>query len=316
MIQRLLSVCSALLIWLAERAPGWLIYPVARQYIAGTTMEQAIEQARRLWEERGIYSTIDYLGEEPTSWPEVQAYEAEVRRLIMALSGCKYVYVSIKLTALGLRANRHECYQIALELVHLATAHGVFIRFDAEDATTTDDMHWMYRRIRGAHFSGLGIVMQTRLYRTSEDLEKLAKQYGGTLDVRLCIGIYQESPSIALQDKAEMKAVLLDLLRRYWALRRRPNFRIATHDHHVIMTALMLIGELNLSHSDVEFQWLMGVPDVHRVHHLIQGTGARLRFYVPYGPQWQAYSLRRFKNNPNLIGYIIMNLLSKLRFWR
>jgi proline dehydrogenase len=32
--------------------------------------------------------------------------------------------------------------------------------------------------------------------------------------------------------------------------------------------------------------------------------GLRVRVYVPYGPDWYAYSVRRLKENPQIAGHV------------
>ena len=39
--------------------------------------------------------------------------------------------------------------------------------------------------------------------------------------------------------------------------------------------------------------------------------GHPLRVYVPFGDRWYAYSLRRLRENPNIAGHIVSNLLSR-----
>jgi len=41
----------------------------------------------------------------------------------------------------------------------------------------------------------------------------------------------------------------------------------------------------------------------------IAEDGYRMRVYVPFGEQWYPYSIRRLKENPQMAGYIIKNLL-------
>jgi proline dehydrogenase len=42
---------------------------------------------------------------------------------------------------------------------------------------------------------------------------------------------------------------------------------------------------------------------------ILVGGGHRLRVYVPYGAQWYAYSMRRLKENPDIVGHIVKNAL-------
>ena len=45
------------------------------------------------------------------------------------------------------------------------------------------------------------------------------------------------------------------------------------------------------------------------LRNLILERGHLLRVYVPFGPDWYAYSLRRLKENPAIAGYVLKNLL-------
>jgi proline dehydrogenase len=69
---------------------------------------------------------------------------------------------------------------------------------------------------------------------------------------------------------------------------------------------LRLIDELKLDRSRYEFQMLLGVDE--ELRRVLVGAGHRLRVYVPYGPHWYAYSMRRLKENPDMVGHILKNL--------
>jgi proline dehydrogenase len=36
-----------------------------------------------------------------------------------------------------------------------------------------------------------------------------------------------------------------------------------------------------------------------------------MRVYVPFGDRWYAYSMRRLRENPNIAGHVVGNLLSR-----
>ncbi len=46
---------------------------------------------------------------------------------------------------------------------------------------------------------------------------------------------------------------------------------------------------------------LLGVDE--ELRDIIVGNGHRLRVYVPFGPQWYQYSIRRLRENPRIAGY-------------
>ena len=39
--------------------------------------------------------------------------------------------------------------------------------------------------------------------------------------------------------------------------------------------------------------------------------GFKVRIYVPFGPDWFDYSVRRLKENPDIAGYVISNLFKR-----
>ncbi|HET8945358.1 MAG TPA: proline dehydrogenase family protein, partial [Candidatus Polarisedimenticolia bacterium] len=71
--------------------------------------------------------------------------------------------------------------------------------------------------------------------------------------------------------------------------------------------AQKLIRDRGLKLEQDEFQMLLGVTESLR--RVIRRDGHRLRVYVPYGPQWYAYSLRRLKENPQIAGYILAGMI-------
>jgi proline dehydrogenase len=84
---------------------------------------------------------------------------------------------------------------------------------------------------------------------------------------------------------------------------------IATHDDFLIRGAYQSIQKMNLQKADYEFQMLYGVKT--KLRDQIVADGHRLRIYVPFGEHWYAYSIRRFKENPQIIRYVIDALFSK-----
>lgn len=307
-----LRLLNALILAVVARLPQWMVYPFARMYIAGTTRESAIQLAHILWHVKGIKSTIDFLGEDPRDWSEVGVYENEYRLLCIECHGLEeFIYLSCKPSGLGLRLGGEECFRISKSLLELARAHDLFVRWDMEDSETTSATLWHHLRLRKSAFFNQGVVLQSRLLRTELDLTELAELSTPEhpVSIRLCIGIYPEASDIALQDKESMKSTLLGLLKKGWRLGL--DIRVASHDPRVVRMALQIAQEIGKPLQDVEIQMLYGVPD-QGLHQEILAVGANLRLYIPYGQNWYAYCMRRFKNNPDLVGYILKNFFLKL----
>ena len=51
--------------------------------------------------------------------------------------------------------------------------------------------------------------------------------------------------------------------------------------------------------DNCEFQALSGVPIDKTLDNLIS-KGYTVRYYIPYGPDWYPYSLRRIRENPDI----------------
>ena len=84
----------------------------------------------------------------------------------------------------------------------------------------------------------------------------------------------------------------------------------ATHDQYLIDRIIEIIKDRKLNTNQFEFQVLYGVPMAGRLEELAK-NGYKVRVYVPFGSEWYEYSLRRLKENPNIVGYVLKNLLSK-----
>ena len=83
---------------------------------------------------------------------------------------------------------------------------------------------------------------------------------------------------------------------------------IATHDEQLVNKAYQVIDELGLSNEKYEFQMIYGVAE--KLRDKILNDGHRLRIYVPFGREWYAYSVRRLRENPAIVGHIIKNIFS------
>ena len=81
----------------------------------------------------------------------------------------------------------------------------------------------------------------------------------------------------------------------------------ATHDQQLIDSLVELVEKMKIKTTKFEFQVLYGVPMNGKLEKLIS-KGYKVRIYVPFGPDWYEYSLRRLKENPNIAGYVIKNL--------
>jgi proline dehydrogenase len=265
--------------------PKSVVRRVSGRYIAGEQLEDALRVVRRLNAE-GKLATIDVLGEEIANPDEAREIARAYRGVFGALAreGLDS-NVSVKLTALGLKLGYELCRAHLEDVVEHAAERGNFVRIDMEDSSTTDDTLRLYRELRAAGHDNVGIVLQSRLKRTLDDVDSLADLRP---NVRLCKGIYLEPPAIAFQDFEAVRGAFAQALDR----------------------ARSGVAERRLGSDGYELQMLLGVlPGL--ADELVR-EGHRLRIYTPFGSHWYGYALRRLQENPKIAGYIASDTLHRL----
>lgn len=266
-------------------------------------MDDAIRVARLL-NAKGLRATMDILGEDVHRLEQAHSAAANYRALLDELRRQKIdSNVSVKLTQLGLKVDKHECRTLAASVVAKAREHGNFVRIDMEDSSCTSDTLDIYADLRREH-ENIGVVLQAYLHRTADDLTRLLPLKP---NFRLCKGVYVEPESIAYQDMAEINRNYLALLERM--LRSGIHVGIATHDPTIIRKAQEWIAELNLPETAYEFQMLLGVNEMLRDK--VHAAGHPLRVYIPFGRDWYAYSVRRLRENPRLAGYVLKAMFTR-----
>ncbi len=303
-----MNLINKLVVTILPFIPKPLVRFFAKRYIAGESLSDAARVVTEL-SKKGAMATIDVLGENVTKNEEaIDARETckNVLRMIVELK--LEANLSVKLTQLGLKLDKEFCYTNVREVVELAGSSNYFIWIDMEDHTCTDDTIEIFIRLR-KEFTNVGIALQAYLKRTEPDVDRLNELGAG---FRLCKGIYIEPEEIALKKKQEVRENFLKLLDRM--LSKKAYVGIATHDIYLIVGAKQLIAKYDLQPDKYEFQMLLGVRNDLRDALLVGGH--RLRIYVPFGSKWYAYSLRRFKENPEIAGYVFKALFDWARFIR
>jgi len=276
----------------------------ASRYIAGEQIADAVRVVRQLNNE-GLLTTLDVLGEDVHSREEALSARDSIIEVMNSISREHLrSNVSIKLSQLGLKLDKNLCLENVRKIVVTARDLDNFIRIDMEDSTCTDDTIWVYRELR-KELSNVGIALQAYLKRTLSDAENLIDRGYGNF--RFCKGIYVEPEQIAFKHRDEINQHYIRTLRTM--LERKAYVGIATHDDSLVRAAYNVIDELKLQKQEYEFQMLLGVrPDLRGK---IVRDGHRTRVYVPFGKHWYKYSIRRFKENPQIAGYVFRSLFTR-----
>jgi len=281
--------------------PRALVRRFSARYIAGESQEQALAVVAAL-NRQGAMATLDVLGEDLKDRQEAEATRLVYERMLDAIAAQQLAAnVSVKLTALGLKIDPALALEHMTRLCAHAKAHGSFVRIDMEDSSCTEATLALHDRLR-QDADNVGVAIQAYLRRSVDDVDRLVERRA---NVRLCKGIYIESRKIAYRDRDIVRRNFAFLLERL--LKGGCYVGIATHDEILTWEGMRLIRELRLAPDRYEFQMLLGVDEALR--RILIAGGHRLRVYVPFGERWYEYSLRRLKENPQMAGYVLKNIL-------
>jgi len=284
--------------------PRSVVRRFAMRYIAGERLDDAVRIVSAINSKR-MMATMDVLGENVSTREESLAAVRESEEVLHSIQKNHLdSNLSIKLTQFGLKMDEEFCYSNVRRLLEIALGYDNFVRIDMEDSSTTSATLKLYERLRSDGFANLGVVIQANMRRSLEDIQRLIPTKA---NIRLCKGAYLEPVSIAFRNREEIRFSYLKLFRTL--LEGKCYAGIATHDDFLIESAYQYIEEMNVAKSDYEFQMLHGVRT--KLRDQIVTRGHRLRVYVPFGQYWHAYSIRRFKENPQIARYVFQAIFHR-----
>jgi proline dehydrogenase len=289
---------------IVDLAPGPVVRVFAAPYVAGKGIESGVGKADEIWKTGRLSSTLDLLGEEVFKRADVEATIATYFGMVDPLRDRPYISVSCKPTQLGILESEAYCLENLRKVVARAASSGIRVTVDMEDHDFTDVTLRLFKALRD-EFDNVGTVLQSRLYRTKDDILAL---HAKPCRVRICIGIYNEPTSIAYQDKPAMKDKLFEYVQLLLDKGHFPE--IATHDEPLIERCLEYLDKRGCAKDAYEFQMLLGVPR-QRIQQQIVASGRVMRLYVPFAEEWKyavAYCKRRLAANPMMGAYVMKNL--------
>ena len=291
---------NKLLVGVMPVFPKKLIRVFANRYIAGDKLSEAIEKVTSL-NSKNILATMDVLGESIKDKNEaVQSKDESIEVLNEINKTGVNSNLSVKLTMLGLNIDFNLCLSLVTEILECAKSYNNFVRIDMEDSPVTEATIKIFEAVR-KKFDNVGLVLQAYMRRSEKDVLRLTEEKA---NFRLCKGIYIEPESIAYKGKQEVRDNYLKLLRLMFE--KKAYVGIATHDDYLIEGAKKIISEFGLSKDKYEFQMLLGVRE--NLRDKIVSSGEKMRIYVPFGERWYQYSIRRFKENPNVAGQVLKSI--------
>lgn len=281
-----------------------LPFVLAKRFVAGESFEQSIPKIQYL-NEKNLDLTLDLLGE---NVKDKKTAEATVDSYIDLLKGIKEYditsSISIKLTMLGLDIGAEYCVDNLYRLLDVAKSEGLFVRIDMEGSNYTQVTLDIFKNAFLKYGNTVGIVVQTMLHRTKDDVAELAEM---GVDIRLVKGAYKEPEKIALQNMPAIREAYIECAKILLEKTEFPRF--ATHDDELIDWVKDYAEKNSIPKNRFEIQMLYGLREETMVE--LTKAGYKTRVYVPFGTDWFPYFKRRLMERKENIWFVISTMFRK-----
>jgi proline dehydrogenase len=264
--------------------------------------------------------TLDHLGESTSTPDEAVRATDDILELLDEIDRSNLkANVSVKLTQIGLALDQTLCALNLEKILLRAAKYGNFIRVDMEDTSYTEKTLALFQQLHSKGYGPIGLVIQSYLYRSVEDVQKLVIE---KIPIRLVKGAYNEPPDLAFPRKVDVDSNfdLLAQLMMDAALvntitnantdgRIPPSTALGTHDQKRIQYAKGYAKRIGLPKHLLEFQMLYGIR--RDLQNQCMNEGYPVRIYVPYGTHWYPYFMRRLAERPANVWFFVSNFFRK-----
>jgi proline dehydrogenase len=278
---------------------------ISNRFVAGTRVQDVLRATRTI-NESGLSVSVDNLGENVTNADEARASAQLYHQLLDDIAEQKLdANISLKLTHMGLDVDEKLARDLVTGLVVKTAAMNPrnFVRVDMEGSPytqrTLDFVHELHRA--PGNQGCVGAVIQSYMRRSESDVEKLLAE---GIRIRLCKGAYKEPPEIAFQQKSEVDANYVKLMKIL--MKSKVYHGLATHDENIINQAKAFATKERISRDAFEFQMLHGIR--RDLQQSLGRDGWRMRVYIPFGTEWYPYLMRRLAERPANVFFIAKNL--------
>lgn len=300
------------------------------QFVLGSSIEDALENAKADQQRGNILHSFDMLGEAARTEDDAQRYFRSYANAISAIAAHatsdnphENSGISVKLSALHPRYEILQRDRVMTELVprivtlaKLAKDAKIGLALDAEEADrleiSLDVIEALLSDPQLKGWSGLGIVVQAYAKRTPVLIDWLyaaANEHDRQFSVRLVKGAYWDSevklsqitgaPSYPVYTRKEHTDVAyLACARKLLGMTDRIYPQFATHNAHSAVAIEVMAQQITNKDIRFEFQRLHGMGGP--LHEVLQDQDKRLRrIYAPVGVHRDllAYLVRRLLEN-------------------
>jgi RHH-type proline utilization regulon transcriptional repressor/proline dehydrogenase/delta 1-pyrroline-5-carboxylate dehydrogenase len=330
------------------------IESMAKQFIIGENAKEALKVLTKL-RKNNFGFTVDILGEASVSEKEAEQYQLSYFDLLDSLKKeeknwtslgdtaskldwghTARVYISVKPSSLYSQTNpaNFEGSVKAISdrfkpILSKAKEMEAFVRIDMEQYKYKDITLEVYRRLRSSSefrdYSNFGLVLQSYLRDTDEDLEDLlkwARDESLPFSIRLVKGAYWDYETVIAKQngweipvytiKAETDAAFERQARKILENHDICHLACGSHNIRSIAAVLETAKTMEVPEDRYEFQVLYGMAEP--VRKALQKVVKRVRLYCPYGEllPGMAYLVRRLLENTANESFLRQSFAEKL----
>jgi proline dehydrogenase len=272
----------------AAKAPIYALgRRAARSYIAGASLEEALELGERL-AAQGLRSTLgfwDAVGSDPA-----KVFAAYHAALVAIGASRRDSYLSIKFPSLGYSSEMLE------SLVREAKRLNVRLHFDALGPESVERT-WMAVEAGQKQGADVGCTLPARWRRSADDADWAVKR---ALAVRVVKGQWADPNDARLDARRGFEAIVERLAGRARMV------AVATHD---LQTARTALERLTTAGTPTTLELLYGLP-LQRQVRLAREYGVPTRIYLPYGEAYLPYCLSQLKRNPRMAWWLLRDAMT------
>lgn len=259
---------------------------MARKFVAGRDAKDAISLTQEL-NKKGISTAIDILTGPSRNKKQAQENTEQYLSLLEAIKEAGVdASISLKLTQLGLTINEYLCQKNLEIIANSAAALGNTVTIDMEEHRYKRDTIDVFKRLHSSH-PNLFITIQAYLHSSLGEAHGLLDEGAS---IRLVKGVYREPSFLAFHKKDRINEAYARIAKEMIASGKLQ--MIATHDERML-DVLIAYAKRKKALEKTELQFLYGVKPWLPAE--MAGKGYKVRVYLPYGPKWFGYVLRRLR---------------------
>lgn len=282
---------------------------MARRFVAGETLDEAVALVKDL-NARGLKAMLNEVGESVTTQAEASQAAGIFHKIVERIDAEGLdANISVKPSHVGMTFGPDFCYENIADIVQTAQRYHNTVEIDMEASPDVDATLGVYHRLLDTFGGGIRLAIQAYLHRTPADVPGIIARGGS---IRLVKGAYQEPPELAYQSKREINQASIKLMGLFLTPEARANganLALGSHDPKLINWLVREAGERDIGKNEFEFQMLLGIRRDEQQR--LADLGYQVRVYVPYGPAWYPYFMRRLAERPANVLFMGRAMLGK-----